>query len=279
LRNKYTIVVLTTLLIIAGIGLVLKKRQTPQYIPAEDTSAENAVKDRVETRRALFQPRLSDTTTLPVSPAKRGNQKNPSDIKSDTPDAGRSDSSIFLSKTNSGRNVLQGNQHKQRDTQFTKIDFDGQVLPHTALRWSCARDQRTGLLWETKLFDAGISDVENRYSWYDPLRPAQGVKNREICYDILCDTHAYTQEMNRLELCGSTQWRLPFFAELETLLDRDYFNPVINQEIFFNTRGASYWTQSQLENNPEIVMQIDFFNGTSSPAPVHFKLAVRLVSD
>lgn len=279
MRNKYTIVVLSTLLIIAGTGLVLKKRQTPQYIPAEDMSAENAVKDRVETRRALFQPLLSDTTTLPISSTKRGNQKKTSDIKSDTLDAGRSDSSIFLSKTNSGRKVLQGNQHKQRDTQFTKIDFDGQVLPDTALRWSCARDQRTGLLWETKLFDAGISDVENRYSWYDPARPAQGVKNREICYDILCDTHAYTLEMNRLELCGSTQWRLPFFAELETLLDRGYFNPVINQEIFFNTRGASYWTQSQLENNPEIVMQIDFFNGTSSPAPVHFKLAVRLVSD
>jgi hypothetical protein len=174
---------------------------------------------------------------------------------------------------------LQGNQHKQIGTRFDKVGFDGLVLADTALRWSCARDTKTGLLWETKLFDAGISDVEHRYSGYDPTRATRGYKNRGSCYGMQCDTYAYTQGMNRLGLCGSRRWRLPIFAELETLLDRDYFNPVINQEIFFNTRGASYWTQSQLENNPEMIMQIDFFNGTSSPAPIHFKLAVRLVSE
>ena len=133
---------------------------------------------------------------------------------------------------------MQGAQRNQRDTQFTKIDFDGQVLPDTALRWSCAHDQRTGLLWETKLYNAGISDEENRYTWYDPTRPAKGVKNQGRCYGILCDTHSYTQEMNRLQLCGSTQWRLPTFAELETLLDRAYFNPGDQSgNIFQHARG------------------------------------------
>jgi len=193
-------------------------------------------------------------------------------------DAAEPVTSAASSSSLSSRKLLQGSQHKQRATLFDKIGFDGQLLADTALRWSCARDIKTGLLWETKLFDAGISDVEHRYSWYDPNRTIQGYKNRGRCYGVQCDTYAYTQEMNRLGLCSSRQWRLPIFAELETLLDRDYFNPVINQEMFFNTLSASYWTQSQLENDPKMIMQIDFFNGTSSPAPIHFKLAVRLVS-
>ncbi len=278
MRTKFTIVVVTILLFIAGIGFALRERQTPQNASVEQPS-ENPVKDRIEAQRTLFQPLVPDATILPIIPAKRSNQKLSSAIKTNTRDVETSDSSPGLSRINSGRKLLQGNQHKQRDTQFIKIGFGGQILPNSALRWSCARDQRTGLLWETKLFDAGVSDVDNRYSWYAPTRLISGIKNRGNCYGILCDTHAYTQEMNRLGLCGSTQWRLPVFAELETLLDRNYFNPVINQEIFFNTRGASYWTKSQLGNNPEMVMQIDFFNGTSSPAPIHFKLAVRLVSD
>ncbi len=175
--------------------------------------------------------------------------------------------------------LLQGNQHKQVATKFKKISYYGDVLPDSALQWSCARDVKTNLLWETKLDNAGLSDADHRYSWYDPSKDTPGVRNGGKCYKIECDTHAYIREINRLKLCGSEQWRLPTFTELETLLDRAYFDPVINQEIFFNTTRASYWTQSQLEFNPETAMQIDFFNGTSSPAPLHYKLAVRLVSE
>ena len=128
------------------------------------------------------------------------------------------------------------------------------------------------------MFDAGVSDVEHRFSWYDPTKSPSGVKNNGHCFAIDCDTDAYVKEINRLELCGSTAWRLPSFVELQTLLDRDYSNPPINQEIFYNTIGASYWTRSQLAFNPEMAMQIDFFDGTSSPAPMHFNFAVRLVS-
>lgn len=174
--------------------------------------------------------------------------------------------------------LRQLSQKEQVATRFNKIDFYGQRLPDSALVWSCARDVKTGLLWETKLFDAGVSDVEHRFSWYDPAQSSPGVKNNGHCFAIDCDTDAYVKEINRLGLCGSTAWRLPSFAELQTLLDRDYSNPAINQEIFFNTKGASYWTSSQLAYDPEMVMQIRFFDGMSSPAPVHMKLAVRLVS-
>jgi len=254
---------------------LLKGYLEPESSHSRAGITENPVQERLKAQRSLFQP------LTPITTAPRADSGSVLVVQPDSEPAGAETpvSSVASSTVFSSKKLLQGNQHKQRATRFDKIGFDGQVLADTALRWSCARDTRTGLLWETKLFDAGISDVEHRYSWYDPTRATRGYKNRGSCYGMQCDTYAYTQEMNRLGLCGSRQWRLPMFAELETLLDRDYFNPVINQEIFFNTRSASYWTQSQLENNPEMIMQIDFFNGTSSPAPIHFKLAVRLVSE
>ena len=174
--------------------------------------------------------------------------------------------------------VMQGSQKQQKGTQFIKVSFNGEPLAGDARRWSCARDQQTGLLWETKLFDAGISDAEHTYSWYDPGQAHSGYRDRGRCFGIACDTAAYTLEMNRIDLCASNQWRLPTFDELQTLLDRDYFNPTINQKIFTHARSASYWTSTQLEFDSDMIMQIDFFNGTSSPAPIRYALSLRLVS-
>lgn len=183
-----------------------------------------------------------------------------------------------VSRLSSSKTIRQSTQQKQTGTQFVKIGFNGRTLPDSALKWSCARDIDTGLLWEIKLFDAGVSDVEHRYSWYDPTKTVSGFKNNGECYGIECDTDAYTREINRIGLCDSTLWRVPTFSELETLLDRQYAHPVINQAVFYNTRSASYWSKTQLSYNPNMVMQIDFFDGTSSPAPIRFKLALRLVS-
>jgi len=275
-QNNVKAIIVFALLFLAGLGFVLIEGPKSEISPSFNESANHPVEGRQRSQRPLFQPLappaapLENTRAQPATA--RADKTKPMDPAKSVP-------SQELPTALPARKLLQGSQHKQRATQFIKISFEGQALPGSALRWSCARDSSSGLLWETKLFDAGISDVEHRYSWYDPARPTPGFKNRGSCYGINCDTHAYAEEMNRLGLCGSRDWRLPTFAELETLLDRDYFNPVINQEIFFNTRGASYWTQSQLENNPEMIMQIDFFNGTSSPAPIHIKLAVRLVSE
>lgn len=183
-----------------------------------------------------------------------------------------------LARTQQKNLVMQGSQQQQKGTQFSKVSFNGNTLPDTARRWSCARDQQTGLLWETKLFDAGVSDTEHTYSWYDPGQTHSGYRDRGRCFGIACDTAAYTLEMNRIDLCASNQWRLPTFDELQTLLDRDFFNPTINQKIFPHARSTSYWTSTQLGFDPDMIMQIDFFNGTSSPAPIRYALSLRLVS-
>lgn len=280
MQNKFTVTILFVLLLLAGLGLYLQGNSEFQSKPTigsiSNYTDTEAVQEPKKDLRALFKPR---TPRHSQPPNTTPDSITTSIAKPDIPEKLDLLLPEKVSVSPPKRQLLQGRQKMQVATKLTKIGFDGQALPDSALQWSCARDIKTGLLWETKLFDAGVSDVDHRYSWYDPARATQGYKNNGDCYGIECDTHAYTAEMNRLGLCGSRQWRVPTFLELESLLDRDYFNPVINQEIFFHARGASYWTQSQLQNNPELIMQIDFFNGTSSPAPIRFKLAVRLVSE
>lgn len=276
--------IFSVILIVTFFGAILK------YTKRLDELNNKVVTDKVANGFTLPKLRQLPTLFQPLSltNGRRSTDNNEinsrtvlsSKISGEDQSIKKEDLNIFSEKQNGieKTQLRQGRQKDQVATRFNKIDFYGQRLTESALRWSCARDVKTGLLWETKLFDAGVSDVEHRFSWYDPTKLSPGLKGKGHCFGIDCDTDAYAQEINSLGLCGSTRWRLPSFAELQTLLDRDYSNPVINQEIFFNTKGASYWTSSQLAYDPEMVMQIRFFDGTSSPAPVHMNLAVRLVS-
>ncbi len=286
MRVNFKVLIVVGLLLLASLAFALKIWLLPSLSVEKLTVQLPTVEERQANesdlaRESIFSPLPRDR---PDKPAISTQSEKP---KKDTKPEPIEEAPLYPTEIYGGNTavtrlikseLMQSSQKKQVKTSFEKIDFQGRVLSEPAVRWSCARDTKTGLLWETKLFDAGVSDVEHRYTWFDPTRQTPGHQAKGHCFGIDCDTHAYTIEMNRLGLCGSKRWRLPTFVELETLLDRDFFNPVINQPIFYQTTAASYWTQTQLDNNPEMAMQIDFFNGTSSPAPTHFALAVRVVS-
>lgn len=82
--------------------------------------------------------------------------------------------------------------------------------------------------------------------------------------------------MNRLILCGSERWRLPEFSALEGLINRNYYDPTIDQEIFPHAQGKVYWSATELTNNPGMAMQLDFFNGVSTAVPKNLSYRVRL---
>lgn len=284
MEQKLTAKIIIVGLLLSALGYTFNKLLAPQvdlHESANPSKSTITIQQRLLDQRSLFQPLTpaksrSIRVNTELAPKQSGLLKANNDA-----DKKQTETVLVEQKVQSGlpkAKLRQGSQKEQVATRFNKIDFYGRMLPGSALTWSCARDVKTGMLWETKLFDAGVSDIEHRFSWYDPAKSSPGVKNNGHCFAIDCDTDAYVKEINRLGLCGSTAWRLPSFAELQTLLDRDYAHPAINQEIFFNTKGASYWTSSQLAYDPDMVMQIRFFDGTSSPAPVHMNLAVRLVS-
>jgi hypothetical protein len=55
--------------------------------------------------------------------------------------------------------------------------------------------------------------------------------------------HAACEYAAALDLDGKTDWRLPTVKELESLLDRSYYRPVVREEIPFRD-ALSYWSQT-----------------------------------
>lgn len=174
--------------------------------------------------------------------------------------------------------VKQRSQAVQRGSRFNKWSYEGQRLGDDAQYWQCAQDQRTGLLWEVKTFDGGVRDVDNTFSWFQPENGHPGAANRGRCFRLDCDTLRYIEAVNAEKLCGRENWRLPTFPELEGLIDRDYYNPTINQAVFPHAQGKVYWTATELDNNPAMVMQVDFFNGFSTAVLKQHAYWLRLVS-
>ncbi len=53
-----------------------------------------------------------------------------------------------------------------------------------------------------------------------------------------------------LELEGLRDWRLPAIRELETLLDRSRYRPILREEVPFRDR-RSYWSATTFEANTQ----------------------------
>ncbi len=134
---------------------------------------------------------------------------------------------------------------------FTKIDADGQPLPKDAARWSCVRDNVTGLLWEVKSDDGGLHDKDWTYSWYNSSGVNDGgfagYSAGGFCGGTVaagCDTEKFTAAVNATKLCGVKGWRLPSRQELLSIADNSQSKPAIDTKYFPNTTFSGFWSSS-----------------------------------
>ena len=169
---------------------------------------------------------------------------------------------------------------------FTKLDENGNALPSSALKWTCVKDNVTGLIWEVKTDDGGLQDKDNTYTWYstDTLinGGSVGVENGGTCSGSLCDTQSYTQEINAFGLCGENSWRMPTFLELATLVNYNRMNPSIDINYFpktINSNSSVYWSSSPYfdESTNNLVRTMSFSNGSDGSVFKFGKRFVRLV--
>jgi hypothetical protein len=108
----------------------------------------------------------------------------------------------------------------------------------------------------------------DRSTWHDPMTGLQWQCESpgEMSWNAAC------QYARRLHLGGKTDWRVPTVKELESLLDRRVYRPVMRKEIPFRDE-LSYWSQTTFgpdKNNKYIRRSKDveiFFN--VSPQRLH----------
>ncbi|MEZ5453914.1 MAG: DUF1566 domain-containing protein [Thiothrix sp.] len=82
-------------------------------------------------------------------------------------------------------------------------------------RWSCVKDNVTGLVWEI------TQSADNTY-----LSSQLGER---------------VQKANHAGWCGATDWRLPTMQELRSIMDFSYRDPAIDTSYFPDTNGE-YWS-------------------------------------
>lgn len=160
---------------------------------------------------------------------------------------------------------------------FTKLGADGNVLAiqngtwdaegseEAGTKWSCVRDNVTGLIWEIKTDNdpPDLHDKDWTYTWYnsdpytngstDPTANnntgngagSQGDSTSCGLTLMQCNTEAYAEAVNAAGLCGySIGWRMPTMNELLSIVDYSSVNPAIDVAYFPNTPGVYHWSAS-----------------------------------
>jgi hypothetical protein len=119
---------------------------------------------------------------------------------------------------------------------YSKISNSGAVIADTAVigigkdDWACTKDNKTGLIWEVKANDAGIRDMKNSYTNYTKNFPAT-TTGAPSELGKATNIDGFVSTVNKQKLCGSSNWRLPTFQELKTLVycsDNMYVSPTLN---------------------------------------------------
>lgn len=191
-----------------------------------------------------------------------------------------------------------------RDTyrvfDFTKLDANGEALADqnedwndggnelSGTKWSCVRDNVTGLVWEVKTIN-GLRDRDYTYTWHDSNTATNGgnagfadtgMGGSNNCWNTQrCDTKKYVEDVNGAYLCGSNAWRLPSRDELKTLRHLGIDAPAIEQDYFPHTPAANFWTATPRADGATYAWAVDFNNGGEIQLLKAQAYAVRLVRD
>lgn len=165
---------------------------------------------------------------------------------------------------------------------FTKIANNGTPLPSSAplgtaaADWACTSDNTTGLVWEVKVRDsAHFRYAGHTYTWYNSSSTDNGgyagTANGGRCSAPgRCDTESFVLDVNAARLCGHSDWRMPTFLELQSIVDYSYApldshvtpaGPMIDPTYFPNTSDSDYWTGTASAQGPAYAWIVGFGSG------------------
>ena len=148
---------------------------------------------------------------------------------------------------------------------FTKLGADGSVLSiqngtwadngseANGTKWSCVKDNHTGLVWEVKTNDNSIHDKDNTYKWGGITAIGRDHASKEGTYYDDWNTLVNGANKNNyggaIGLCGFTDWRVPSYDELIAIINHGKTNSAIDEDYFPNTMNKWFWSSSPYANN------------------------------
>ena len=132
-------------------------------------------------------------------------------------------------------------------------------------RWSCVRDNHTGLTWEVKVADTNsIHYLFNLYRWGGLSAVGRNNFGREGSY--FDDWNTLVEGTNSEVLCGFDDWRVATLHGLQSLLHLGA-SPTIDTNYFPNIiDGAFYWSASPALFTESAAWSVVFRNGEDSTA-------------
>ena len=131
---------------------------------------------------------------------------------------------------------------------YTKLDANGDDLPDTAAEWVMVRDNVTGLIWEVKQDKDGLEDysnphdADNTYTWYDS-NPATNGGNSGTPGNGT-DTEDFLSALNAATYGTYSDWRIPTFKELASIVNLSRQDPAIDTGLFPNSIPSPYWSST-----------------------------------
>jgi hypothetical protein len=82
---------------------------------------------------------------------------------------------------------------------------------------------------------------------------------------------------NQHGLAGHKDWRLPAIPELASIVERQCFNPRVNEVVFPGAPSKVFWTSMEKVGTTDLAYSLDFGGGNAKATLKDFKGAVRLV--
>lgn len=180
---------------------------------------------------------------------------------------------------------------------YTKLNQFADEVADDSDDFTCIRDNVTGLVWEVKSVESGtlpnttLRDGQNHYFWDlgTTTFTDTSTANTTCPDDTSCGVQTYINEVNDLDFCGGTNWRLPTYTELLSLIDygKQGENVLIDEAFFPNMPEADaiddvnlpYWTSQTAADGTSLSQAyiIDMSNGNDLAYPKEKYAYVRLV--
>ena len=180
---------------------------------------------------------------------------------------------------------------------YTKLNQFADEVGDDSSDFTCIRDNVTGLVWEVKTESSGVlpntslREGQNHYFWDlgDTTFTDTSTANSTCPDDTSCGVQSYINEVNSLDFCGGTNWRLPTYNELlglidygkqgqRVLIDESFF-PYIPQSGDIKNVDLPYWTSQTAADGTSLSQAyiIDMSNGNDLAYPKEKLAYVRLV--